>query len=644
METNNSTLPIGTILHSPKYSYKIVKVLGQGSFGITYLAKVMMDGSLGSLESNMYVAIKEFFVRDLCYRIKNDVACINRKVFINYMHQFIHEARLISRFNHPNIIKMVEIFEMNNTSYNVMEYFKGTNLEEYLRSNRKIDEERSIHIIKQVCSAVKSLHDNKILHLDIKPSNILINGSGFVKLIDFGLSRQYDDKNLSETCRINLFATPGYAPLEAISSEYASTFQSSIDIYGIGATLYTILTGHRPPEAIKILNEGFPVSELLNNKVSDATVNAISKAMQALSKDRIQTVDDFINLLPNFDGSNTGNKYDFEDDYSEHRSNETATKIVMKNEIINDFMLNCGIKFFVFKNNILNSIIGAGYIVEEHDNNNFTEMISNGCSLKEARSILQNCFTPNYFYSSIEECIEKENIFKGSEILITYRSYNDFLYALRLLKKYSDILCCRRIIRESHVIVYGYDLENRLARDEERIIRINYEDFSSCVYIEGGVYEVLDGNNTDNTQISENISLTSFNSFVYLSSAVVRLWATFTNKIKADIVLLDSTPFDIYLTVLDKDMKYTNGGEISIKANREIPCKTELHEFTINYGDDIVLLLNKHAFPLNISNYFGNIPRLLDVVVQIDNEATISFHLKDKNSSKSKDILLTDLV
>lgn len=295
METNNSTLPIGTILHSSKYSYKIVKVLGQGSFGITYLANVMMDGPLGSLESNMHVAIKEFFVKNLNDRDGYNVTSIKDNDMLKaFKHHFQNEVQALSKLKHPNIVKMIGSFDANQTSYYVMEYVEGTSLDKGIDLAGHFSEEKAIGIIKSICSAVQYMHDNNVLHLDIKPNNIILSNDGRVILIDFGMATILDE--YGSTVEFN-GGTPGYAPLEQMSGSGNTKVSPATDVYAIAATLYKMLTGERAPEAVQILNDGFPTDKLLRYNIREKVIKAIKMSMEPLSKNRIQSVNDFVDVL-----------------------------------------------------------------------------------------------------------------------------------------------------------------------------------------------------------------------------------------------------------------------------------------------------------------------------------------------------------
>lgn len=132
---NNYALKQNTILYGKSHTYTIEKILGQGSFGITYLAmtQVKVSGALGELETTIQVAIKEFFMKDINGREENTVTCGSRGgVYYDYKKKFSREAENLSKLNHPHIVKVLEYFEANNTVYYAMEYVDGGNLDTYI--------------------------------------------------------------------------------------------------------------------------------------------------------------------------------------------------------------------------------------------------------------------------------------------------------------------------------------------------------------------------------------------------------------------------------------------------------------------------------------------------------------------------------
>ena len=264
MQNFENTIPIGTILQGKSYKYEIIKVLGQGSFGITYLASIKMTGDLGAIDA--FVAIKEFFMSDINGRDELTVTTSNKDgLFDKYKRKFIKEAQSLGKLKHPNIVRVLESFKANNTIYYAMDFIEGGSLDEYISQKGYLTEKDTIAISYQILDALSYMHSKKMLHLDLKPSNIMMN-AGKPVLIDFGLSKQYDNDGCPESSTTIGAGTPGYAPIE--QSNYngeisdSNCLPVSMDIYALGATMFKMLTGKRPPLASNILNIGFPELEL----------------------------------------------------------------------------------------------------------------------------------------------------------------------------------------------------------------------------------------------------------------------------------------------------------------------------------------------------------------------------------------------
>lgn len=298
MTHDTYALPKGTILHGKSFVYQIDNVLGQGSFGITYLASIKINGALGSIDANVKVTVKEFFMANFNGRQGCTVTSGSQDgMYGYYKHKFTQEAINLSKLHHPNIVNVLEAFEENNTVYYAMEYIDGGSLNKKIEQNQKLSEKQCMELTKQIGSAVSFMHDNMMLHLDLKPSNIMLKQNGDAVLIDFGLSKQYTENGEPETLTKVGGGTPGYAPLEQISYRDGKGFPVTMDVYALGGTMYKMLTGVRPPEASDILEDGFPLQELTNRNVSEHTAVVIAKAMMPKRSERYQSVMDMINDL-----------------------------------------------------------------------------------------------------------------------------------------------------------------------------------------------------------------------------------------------------------------------------------------------------------------------------------------------------------
>lgn len=277
----------GSLLQGGRY--RIEKELGQGGFGITYL------GVQSGLERK--VAIKEFFMKSLCNR-DSDTSGVytlsqsSSTIVERFRTKFIKEAQSIAKLSHKNIISVIDIFEDNNTAYYVMEYHSGGSLSEKV-GNKPLAEEEALVYIRQLASALEYLHSRNMMHLDVKPANVLLNSAGEAVLIDFGLAKQYDEKGM-QTSTTPVGISHGYAPLEQYTSNGVGSFSPATDIYSLGATLYKLLTRLTPPDASFVHDEGLP--ELPAN-ISKPIREAIVTAMQPRKKDRPQSVAEFLELL-----------------------------------------------------------------------------------------------------------------------------------------------------------------------------------------------------------------------------------------------------------------------------------------------------------------------------------------------------------
>lgn len=226
---NNPLHPLtkGSILLGREHKYCIEKVLGNGKFGITYLVSYQNEGGLP-----IYIALKEFFMNEINGRDGTSVTTGSKDgLFGDYRRKFAREARNLSKLNHPNIIKVMEYFECNNTSYYTMEYLEGGSLDEYIKQHGALSEKQALNFANQIGEALSYMHSHKMLHLDLKPKNIMLRGDGSLVLIDFGLAKQYDDNGNPESSTSIGKGTPGYAPIE--QSEYCEgkEFPITMDIY-----------------------------------------------------------------------------------------------------------------------------------------------------------------------------------------------------------------------------------------------------------------------------------------------------------------------------------------------------------------------------------------------------------------------------
>lgn len=248
MAVSSKALLPGTFIFGGSRDYRVVRPLGSGGFGITYLVECQLEGGLFA-----YFALKEHFLERRCDRTAGTTAVVYSQPVAeeveNSMRDFIAEANRLRRLGegHSNIVKVHDIFCANNTAYYVMEYLEGQTLRSYVQARGALTPVETRQLLTPVADALGFLHSNRLTHLDVKPDNIMLTAdddSVRPVLIDFGLSKHYGDDG-RPTSSVNIAAcTHGYSPIEQYGG--LSEFQPTADIYSLGATMMFCLTGRDP--------------------------------------------------------------------------------------------------------------------------------------------------------------------------------------------------------------------------------------------------------------------------------------------------------------------------------------------------------------------------------------------------------------
>lgn len=303
------TLNIGSKLAGSSLLYIIDKVLGQGSFGVTYKARgySKVKGAFGDMEVELPqpIAIKEFFMRDVNQRSEDGSisGLMEGSLVYNYAQKFRKEAEKLAIMQHPNIVKVMDFVESNNTFYYVMEFIDGEDISHYM-NGKPLQEEEAIRIIKDVANALLYMHEkHRMLHLDLKPGNIMRRQSdGHIFFIDFGLSKHYDDDGQPDTSTTIGLGTEGYAPIEqGKRATSQNSFRPTIDVYALGGTLFKMLTGETPPAASDILEDEALLDEIMKlHAVPQKLQKVIVEAMMPSAKRRTPSVSAFIEAIDNF--------------------------------------------------------------------------------------------------------------------------------------------------------------------------------------------------------------------------------------------------------------------------------------------------------------------------------------------------------
>ena len=280
--------------------YKIEKVLGQGGFGITYLAT--------QISLNRKVAIKELFIggsgQAINERRGNLVVVTNsanQACFDQQKEKFKKEAERLANLNHPNLVKVHEFFEENRTAYYVMDYIEGESLRTKLNREGVLSENLVLKYLQQLLPALEVAHKKSIWHLDIKPENIMVDKHGHVYLIDFGASKHIEQNNTLTTSLV-LAYTKGYCPPELTDLIFEN--QEDLidalkeigpwtDFYALGATIYNLLTDNIPPSSKRIEKNGSNAFTFPSN-ISSSTQDLIVWMMKSDKEDRPQNVNEVV--------------------------------------------------------------------------------------------------------------------------------------------------------------------------------------------------------------------------------------------------------------------------------------------------------------------------------------------------------------
>lgn len=290
------TLPVGIVIGSGKYI--IDRVIGIGGFGITYAGHHRVLGTS--------VAIKELFISGHSFRKNNSCAVYTQDIepekYQKLRNRFVEEAQTLTKLKHPHVVKVLDVFEDNNTEYIVMEYVQGETLQQKIKRAGPITFRDAVNYIAQLCEAVEYIHSKHILHRDIKPDNVMITPEELVVLIDFGSARSFVHDEVQNHTTI---LTQGYAPIEQYSARTKKG--NYTDIYALGAVFYFVLTGEKPLESTSRICEKMKSPHEINADIPEDVNRTIMKAMAVNPEDRYQTVASFKKDLLGDIGKGGGN-------------------------------------------------------------------------------------------------------------------------------------------------------------------------------------------------------------------------------------------------------------------------------------------------------------------------------------------------
>ncbi len=275
--------------------YRIIRSLGQGGFGMTYLAEIIESGEKVVIKENLptFCACRDTSSLVVTATNPHD----ELQEYNKLLTRFVEEARLLAQLDHPNIVKVLGAFEALGTAYYVMPWVGGKELHKAAPAPAAMTEEWLLPILRTMLGALGYLHGRNIYHRDVKPANILLTDDGTPILIDFGTARAIiSDRSATHV------GSPGYSPIEQITAK--GKRGPWTDVYSLGATCYRLITGERPPEATeRLAEEEDPLRPLatraeLRGRFSPAFLAGIDKALSIRAKGRWQTTAEWLATLP----------------------------------------------------------------------------------------------------------------------------------------------------------------------------------------------------------------------------------------------------------------------------------------------------------------------------------------------------------
>lgn len=280
-------LQTGTIIDQ----YVIERELAHGGFSSVYLARQIAD--------QVQVAIKEYLPRKFAHRTWNNVVVANSEeaatLFKRGRVLFFEEAKVLSKLKHPNIVEVIGFFEANSTVYMVMTYDYGVTLDKLL-SNKllPISEDFVLPLFSSLLAGLGYIHSRQLIHLDIKPSNILVRPGNDALLLDFGAIQSFPKSHLGKQSKV---LTKGYSPIE--QHDLSSQLGPWTDIYAVGASMRNCLELKTPVPAQDRARQDtlVPAVKVFKRKFSEHLLKAIDWAMAVQPANRPQSVAELLKAL-----------------------------------------------------------------------------------------------------------------------------------------------------------------------------------------------------------------------------------------------------------------------------------------------------------------------------------------------------------
>ena len=275
-------LPVGTRLAE----FELTKLLGEGGFGVVYLAH---DHSL-----QRRVALKEYMPSSLAQRSGESQVSVKseryRETFDAGLKSFINEARLLASFDHPSLVKVYRFWEANGTAYMAMPFLEGKTLRDILRAQPHAPDEAWLRsVLAPLTEALEVIHAEQCFHRDIAPDNVMQLPNGRWLLLDFGAARRVIG---DMTQALTVILKPGYAPVEQYAEIPSMKQGPWTDVYALAAVVHNAITGRTPPPSVgRLLNDTYqPLVKVAAGRFSESFLAAIDRALVVRPEARTQTI------------------------------------------------------------------------------------------------------------------------------------------------------------------------------------------------------------------------------------------------------------------------------------------------------------------------------------------------------------------
>lgn len=298
-------LPVMFSLQNGMNAYLIGTAIGQGGFGITYIAR--------DLSLNKKVAVKEYFPSKYAFRTGPQAAqvSVNISHIKSYIHgreNFVKEARSLAKFSDdPNITHVKEVFYANNTAYIIMEFLEGITLKDYISSSGSLSYTSAVNLIEPILNALSQIHAAGYIHRDISPENIMLLANGNIKLLDFGAAKEYliqdpsGKTSLTENPAYTVVIKYGFAPIEQYKSNEVQGPWT--DVYAIAATIYYMVTGKKPVNSIdRLSGDLLELPCNVGKQITPDQQMVLMKGMAVQPQARYQSAAEFLHALKSVRG------------------------------------------------------------------------------------------------------------------------------------------------------------------------------------------------------------------------------------------------------------------------------------------------------------------------------------------------------